>query len=386
MTDTGTVTSADGSVRTPLRVALLGTRGVPARYGGSETAAEEIYSRLAARGHEITVYCRRHKVDPKQSRYRGIRTVVLPSLNTKSLDTLTHSVVSIVDLVVRNRADIAHFHGIGNAILFPFVRLFGKKVVVGVDGMDWTRHKWNRFEQLYLRLSLHLAVKWSDAVYVDSLSAQRFCRELFGSTFPLVSYGAEVHNVPTTAALEKLGLAEERYVLFVGRLIPEKGVHYLVKAFEKVNTDMRLVIVGDNPYHRDYVQGLKSTPDPRILFTGPLYGDGFWELCSHCYFYVQPSEVEGTSPVLLSAMACGRCVVVNGIQENLDVIGDAGVSFAKNDVDALAREMIALLANPDRVHELGQMARTRVQQHYNWDTVALQTEDLYYALERERVC
>ena len=360
-----------------MRIALLGTRGIPANYGGSETAAEEIYSRLAAWGHDVVVYCRIHKVDPAQKWYKGVRTVVLPSINTKALDTISHSFLAILDVLFHNRADIVHFHGIGNAILFPLLRVFHKKVVVGVGPMDWKRDKWNRLEKLYLRASLNMAVKWSDAVYVDSAAAQRYCSDYFGREFPLISYGAQVHYVTDTSLLEQYRLEKEKYILFVGRLVPEKGVHLLIKAFEQIKTDHSLIIVGDNPYNPQYVSSLKATRDLRIRFVGYVYGDGFWQLCNNCYIYVQPSEIEGTSPVLLSAMGCGRCVVVNGVQENLDVIGDAGLFFEKNDPDDLARVLTELVGQPDRVRELGEAARQRVQQDYSWDTVARLTEQLY---------
>src|SRR5665647_470296 len=210
-----------------MRVALIGIRGLPAHYGGSETAAQEIYPRLAARGHAAVVYCRRHSVDPDQEWFEGVRTVVLPSLNTKALDTISHSFLSMLDVVARNRADVIHFNGIGNAVLFPLFRLFGKRVVAGVDGMDWTRGKCNRFERHYLRFALDLAVRWADAVYVDSREAQRLCQDLYGRTFPLIAYGTQVRESAGTSALEEHALKAEKYLLFVGRLIPEKGVHYL---------------------------------------------------------------------------------------------------------------------------------------------------------------
>lgn len=360
-----------------MRIALIGTRGVPARYGGSETAAEEIYSRLAQRGHETVVYCRRNRVDPKQKSYRGIRTVVLPSINTKALDTLSHSFLSICDLVLHKRADIVQFHGIGNSILFPLVRLSGRKVVAAVDGQDWRRDKWNWLERLYLRMSLNLAVMWSNAVFVDAPTAQAFCTRKFGREFPLISYGAEVIETEGTSTLEQHEVKPDQYILFVGRLIPEKGVHHLIQAYEQVDTDYPLLIVGDNPYHPDYVASLKATTDRRIHFLGPIYGEPFWELVNNCYVYVQPSEVEGTSPMLLSAMGAGKCVVVNGIQENLDVIGDAGVAFAKNTATDLADILQALINDPARVTSLGRAARARVHKYYSWDTVADQHEELY---------
>jgi glycosyltransferase involved in cell wall biosynthesis len=365
-----------------MRIALLGTRGVPARYGGSETAAEQIYSRLSKK-HHIIVYCRNHMVDSRQSEYKGIKTIVLPSINTKSLDTISHSFLSVIDLIFFNRVDIVHFHGIGNSILIPILKLFNKKVVIGIDGMDWERGKWNFIEKIYLRLSLYFAVFWGDKIYVDSLSAQRFCKSKFNKEYPLISYGAEIRNINTVEYLRKFGLEKEKYILFVGRFIPEKGIHNLIKAYELIETDFPLVLVGDNLYNREYVNSLKSTKDKRIIFTGSIYGDGFWELICNCYFYVQPSEIEGTSPVLLSAMGNGRCVVVNQIPENCDVIGESGLYYKKNNPNDLAIVMNELLSSPDLVEKMGEKAKYRVEKKYNWDVIAAQTESLYESLKEK---
>lgn len=363
-----------------LRVALVGTRGVTAKYGGSETAAEQVYPRLAARGHEAVVYCRRHMVDPHMRWWNGVRTIVLPSVNTKALDTMSHSFLAWMDMWLNDRADIAHVHGIGNAALFPLFRMTGKRVVGCVDGMDWTRAKWSRLEQVYLRLALDLVVRWSDAVYVDSLAAQRLCRDLYGREFPVVAYGAERREHVGTDLLADFGVSPERYLLFVGRLIPEKGVHYLIDACKAVESELPLVIVGDNPYHPDYVAGLRERADERVRFVGPVFGDAFWQLTSHCYLYVQPSEVEGTSPMLLTAMGQGRCVVVNGIEENLDVIADAGVAFHRNDAGDLAWVLQSLLGRPEVVADLGRAARVRVREEYDWDTIADLHEELFLSV------
>jgi glycosyltransferase involved in cell wall biosynthesis len=374
-------TSAD---KPKVRVALIGIRGLPAQYGGSETAAQEIYPRLAARGHAAVVYCRRHSVDPAQQWYEGVRTVVLPSVNTKALDTITATFLALLDVVVHDRADIIHIHGIGNAVLFPLFRACGKRVVTAVDGMDWTRAKWNRAERAYLRLALYLAVKWADDVYVDSLEAQRLCRALYGRTFPLIAYGTQIRCGAGTEALSRHGLEPEKYLLFVGRLIPEKGVHHLIAAYRQVETDFPLVIVGDNPYHPEYVQQLKDAADERVLFVGTEFGEAFWQLCANCYVYVQPSEVEGTSPVVLSAMGCGRCVVVNGIQENVDTIGEAGLAFYRNDVDDLAGLLRELLANPAWVRHLGAAAQAWARELYDWDRITDQHEELFWSVVQRR--
>ena len=170
----------------------------------------------------------------------------------------------------------------------------------------------------------------------------------------------------------------------MGRFIPEKGVHYLIKAYEQIKTDYPLVLVGDNPFNKEYVQSLKATKDSRIIFTGFLYGESFWELCCNCYIYVQPSEVEGTSPVLLSAMGAGRCVVVNGIQENIDVIGNTGIWFQKNNYEDLARILRELLLQPQYVTDLGNKAFIHIKENYDWNKIAQHTESLYRSLLEEK--
>jgi glycosyltransferase involved in cell wall biosynthesis len=217
-------------------------------------------------------------------------------------------------------------------------------------------------------------------VYVDSFAAQEFCRQIYGREFPVISYGADVREGVGSDLLAEYGVEAGRYLLFVGRLIPEKGVHLLVEAYRKVGTDMPLVIVGDNPYHPDYVAALHAAADERVRLVGPVFGDAFWQLTSNCHIYVQPSEVEGTSPMLLTAMGQGRCVVVNGIDENLDVIGDAGVGFHRNDAADLAWVIGELLRRPQVVEELGAAAKARVREHYDWDVVADLHEQLFLSI------
>ena len=361
-------------------MAYVGIRGLPAQYGGAETAAREIYPRLAARGHQTVVYCRRHSVDPRQKWYQGVRTVVLPSLDTKALDTISASLLALADLVVHDRADLVHAQSVGLAVLFPLFRAFGRRVVVMIDGMDWTRAKWNRAERLYLRLALGLTLRWADQVFVDSPAAQRFCRRQFGLDLPLIEYGTELRDDAGTGALRQFGLEPEKYFLFVGRLIPEKGVHHLIEAYRHVQTGFPLVVVGDNRYQPEYVQRLRDLADERVIFTGPQFGEAFAELCGHCYVYVQPSEVEGTSPVVLQAMGSGRCVVVNGIEENIDTVGDAGLAYFRNDTEDLAALLQELLAKPQWVRALGAAARRRAREVYDWDAIADRFEELFAAV------
>ncbi|MEI6503732.1 MAG: glycosyltransferase family 4 protein, partial [Armatimonadota bacterium] len=227
-----------------------------------------------------------------------------------------------------------------------------------------------------------MAVNWADEIYVDSAEAQRLCLSLYGRRFPLIAYGTQIRSGAGTAALERHGLVPNEYLLFVGRLIPEKGVHHLIEAYRHVDSRLPLVIVGDNPYHQEYVQRLRHAADDRVVFVGEEFGEAFWELCANCYVYVQPSEVEGTSPVVLSAMGCGRCVVVNGIQENVDTIGEAGLAYFRNDTGDLADLLQELLAHPAWVARLGAKAQRRAREVYDWDRITDQHEDLFWSLAR----
>ncbi|GAH46823.1 unnamed protein product, partial [marine sediment metagenome] len=291
--------------------------------------------------NNIIVFCRNHNIikDQRLKEYNGATLVHLPSIDTKNLDTITHSFLSILYILFNNTSDIIHFHGAGNSLLFPLLFLSKKKVIVTVDGADWERKKWSRIARFFLKISAFFAVRFADIIVADSPVAENIYKKRFRrykEKIVYIPYGANVEKIEEDKeVLKEFNLRKGNYILFVGRLIPEKGVHYLIDAFEKVNTNLNLVIVGDNKYNREYVRKLKNRNDKRIIFTGNIFGNKFKTILKNCLFYVQPSEVEGTSPILLTAMGYGRCVIVNGIPENILTIGKAGIYFKKNDVDDL---------------------------------------------------
>ena len=364
-----------------LCIAILGTRGLPPRYGGRETAADEIGRRLVGRGHEVIVYCRNYNsAPPRPRKYLGMRLVHLPSLRHKNLDTLSHLLASLAHLLFHRRPDVVVLSGSGTALAIPILHLFGLKTVMWVDGKAWTRGKWGGFARWYLKRSAIYGVRHSDAIVTDTPLAHRFYLEEMGRDTTYIPYGANIEEVRGTETLDRLGLTPGDYLLFVGRLVPEKGVQYLIEAFEGLSTDRRLVIVGDDPYNPDFVQQLKSTADPRILFTGYVFDEGFRQLMKNCRIYVQPSDVEGTSPVLLSAMAYGRPVVVNGIPENLNTIGDAGFAFPPGDVFALRALLEGLLEDEGKLREMGRRGVQRIRAHYDWDRISDRFEELFAGL------
>jgi glycosyltransferase involved in cell wall biosynthesis len=362
-----------------MRIAMMGSRGIPARYGGSETAIEEIGERLVQHGHEVVAYCRRHNSNTDEKFFKGIERVVLPSINTKNLDTPTHTLLSTLHALLFRRPDVIHFHGVGNAIVLPLLKLTRVKSVITIDGPDWERPKWGPLASLVLKISARMAARLSDALIIDNRIAQRYFAEHFGTTSAYVPYGAYLEPEEDTDELERLGFEERRYILFVGRLIPDKGVHLLVKAFEGLKTDMKLAIVGDNPYFPDYIRRLKSTTDPRIKFLGYVFGRPYRQLCSHAYVYAHPLLVDGTSPALLQAMGFGNCILSSAVPEALDVIGDAGFSFRYDDAEDLRRMLQKLIDDPALVEQARHKARQRVAELFNWDRVTAEHEQVYQA-------
>ncbi len=364
---------------TLLRIAMLGTRGVPASYSGFETCAEELGARLGERGHDVTVYCRVPHISHTGRAYRGMRLVKLPTIRSKHLDTITHTFLSSLH-ALGGRYDIALYFNVGNSPLTWIPRVAGQRVVLNVDGLDWRRKKWGRFARGYILACERWATRLPHRVVTDSRRVQQYYRERHGAASTYIAYGAEPVSTPPGPHLQRYGLKPHRYVLFVGRLVPENCAHHLTEAWTDLATGLRCVIVGDAPYAAPYIRSLKATADPRVVFTGYLFGEGYRELLCNAYCFVETSEVGGTHPALLEAMAAGSCVVVNDTPENLETIGDAGFSYhGEMGAVSLRTVLERLLKDPALVAEQGRRGLERVRVHYSWDAVA----DAYERLFRE---
>lgn len=373
----GNVNHAVGSLDN-MRIGIMGIRGVPANFGGSETAVEEIGVRLVQRGHEVTVYCRKHKdFFPGQSHYKGMRRIVLPSLNTLNLDLMSHTLISLVQMI-RERFDVVHFHGVGNALLFPLFKLVGRgaKSLLVVDGPDWQRPKWGKMARLAFRLSFPMAVRFADEIISDNIQVQDLYRSKYNRETQLVGYGADLVRPTTCGALTKYRLESKRYILQVAALVPDKGVHVLVEAYERLETELPLVIVGDTPYMTAYKAQVQSTKDTRIRFLGYVYGLPYRELLANCYMYIHPLIVDGTSPALLQAMAYGCPVIGSDLPEIDGTLADSGLRFKTSDANDLCQQMSILLANPTLASELGANAHQRILNHFSWDKVTDEYEKL----------
>ncbi|MEJ5311255.1 MAG: DUF1972 domain-containing protein [Anaerolineae bacterium] len=365
-----------------MRIALLGTRGIPASYSGFETCVEQLGQRLVERGHQVTVYCRSHHIKYTEPYYKGMRLIKHATIANKYLDTMVHSFISSLHALMQ-RYDVALYFIAGNSPVAWIPRLVGTKTILNVDGLDWKREKWPTLAKKYIQFAEFLATKLPTMYITDSKVVQSYYQDRFSSKPPYIPYGSEVDILPAGETLAQFGLKPRRYILFVGRLVPENCAHHLVEAFRGLDTDLKCVIVGDAAYAEDYRAVLKSgaTNDPRIVFTGYVFGKGYQELGSNAYIFVETSGVGGTHPALVEAMAFGNCVITHNTPENMETIGEAGFAYdGKRGAESLRAVLEELLKNPQQVEIYRQKAQHRAHTVYSWEKVTDAYERLCYQL------
>ncbi len=359
-----------------MKIAIIGTRGIPACYGGFETFAEELSQRLVLRGHEVTVYGRSNIIRYPHRSYKGVGLVILPTISHKYLDTVVHTFISIVHCVFQD-FEVILLCNAANAIFSFIPRLAGKKVFINVDGIERKRAKWNNLGKIWYRLGEVCATVFPNAFISDATEIQKYFQKTYSKDSVVIPYGAYTDIVSSTAALDAFGLKKRDYVLYVTRLEPENNVHMLINAFERIKTDKKLVIVGDAPYSKDYIAKLKSTKDPRIIFTGYVFGQGYREFISHAYCCVNATSVGGTHPALIEALGAGNCVIVNGTPENREVVADAAVVFDENSETDLKAKLEMAINGEIPIEDYRQRARARVEACYTWDRVTDSYEQLF---------
>jgi glycosyltransferase involved in cell wall biosynthesis len=362
-----------------MKIAILGTRGIPANYGGFETFAEECAAGLVSRGHEVTVYCRSHYVLKTLRKFRGARLVVLPTLKWKYFDTVVHTFFSAAHSMFCG-FDAVLICNAANSVYAWMPRLMGIPVVVNVDGIERLRGKWNWLGKAYYRASEYMSTWFPNAIVTDARMMEQYYLKQYKTPSVYIPYGAITEKPQSAEILEKLGLHPGDYFLYVSRLEPENNAHTVVAAFERICTSRRLVVVGDAPYARDYIAALKKTRDPRILFPGAIYGSGYRQLQSNAFCYIHATEVGGIHPALLEAMGQGNMVIANGTPENIEVLGGAGLIYKKNDSDDLARLLQDVADNPENWQHLKDEALSRARSLYSWEDVVTQYEQLFHSL------
>ena len=351
-------------------IAILGTRGIPAQYGGFETFAEELSTRLVARGHSVTVYCReRH---PEAS-YRGVSLVCLATWRHKYFDTIVHTFLSTIHLIF-HRSDVALYCNGANAIFTLLPRVFGIPTLLNVDGLERKRKKWNRLAKTWYAISEWLATFCPTVVITDALQIQAYYLERYGKQTHFIPYGAETGKVASANVLAKLGLEPGGYFLYVSRMEPENNALLVRESFEKVDTPLKLALVGDAPYADEYIQSVRATNDPRIVIPGAIYGEGYHQLQSHCFAYVHATEVGGTHPALIEAMGRGALVLYLNTPENAEVAGGAGLAFEPDDLPQKFRPVLAMTDSERAAWRA--RAVQRVRERYSWHAVTDQYETL----------
>lgn len=359
-----------------MRIALLGTRGIPANYGGFETFAEELSVRLVEKGHQVTVYCReQHGL----AEYRGVKLRYLPTARHKYFDTVAHTGISTLD-VLRRRFDVLLYCNAANAIFTPWPRLLGVPTALNVDGIERKRRKWNGVARAWYAVSEWLATWASSAIVTDAEVIRQYYLDRFGKDSVFIPYGAQVGQVAGTEHVRSLGLEPGRYILYVSRMEPENNALLVRRAFENVRTDFKLALIGNAPYADAYIRQVKDTSDGRIVMPGAIYGEGYRQLQSHCAAYVQATEVGGTHPALIEAMGRGAVVLYLNTPESEEVAGDAAVAFSLSQSDLEQKLRWAVALSP-RERELWRIrAMERIRNRYSWEVVTDQYEALFQRL------
>ena len=367
--------------KSKLRIGLLGNRGVPAQFGGSDTVFEALGERLVQRGCEVVVYCRKHASTTEDKYYKGMERVVLPSINLFNVDTLSHSFLTILHILLHDKVDVLNFHGIGNSLVLPLLLFSKKKSVIVIDGPDWLRPKWGLLGKVMLRVSVNFAVWFADEIISDNVPIHDWIKKKFKKDTPIIFYGGDFNKLPPGENLRKWGLKGNDYILFVAMMVPDKGPDIVLEAYSKVKTNKKLVMIGDTKYEkfRDFNDALKSrfSKNPNIIFIGFAYGEVYKEFMSNSYIYTHPFRSDGTSPSLLQAMAYGNCILANGTVETTAALRGAGHLFEMNSADAMAERLQFLLDNPQIVDQSKKKSLEVAQKVYDWDIITTQYEDVF---------
>ena len=369
-----------------LNIAMLGHKRIPSREGGIEIVVEELSTRMVEAGHSVTCYNRSgHHVSGKEfdggslEEYRGVKLKSVFTINRKGLAAMTSSFFAAI-CTAFGKFDVVHFHAEGPCAMLWLPKLFGKRCIATIHGIDWQRAKWGGFASKYIRFGEKVAVKFADEIVVLSEGVQKYFADTYKRKTVFIPNGVNRPIIRSPQLIkEKYGLDKDEYILFLGRLVPEKGITYLIEAFKGITTDKKLVIAGGSSDTDTFMQELKQLAegDSRIVFTGFVQGQILEELYSNAYVYTLPSDLEGMPLSLLEAMSYGNCCLTSDIAECAEVVEDKAILFKKSDIDDLKEKLQYACDNPDAVKKLKDGAADFICGKYNWDDVVEQTLKLY---------
>lgn len=374
-----------------LRIAMIGHKRIPSREGGIEIVVEEISVRLAAMGHRVDAYNRYgHHVSGKKYEqeygwkgrkfYKGVRVYIIPTFKASSLNAIVYSFFATIRALF-GRYDVLHYHAEGPCAMLWLPKLFRRKIVVTIHGLDWQRAKWGNLASFVIKFGEKMAAKYADEVIVLSENVQKYFADTYGRRVTCIPNGI-TRPVMRDAQMitEKYGLTKGSYLLFLGRIVPEKGLHYLIEAFAGIDTDKKLVIAGGSSQAVEYMDRIHrmTGQDDRIIMTDFVQGQMLEELYSNAYAFVLPSDVEGMALSLLEAMSYGSCCLVSDICENTEVVEDKALIFRKGNVKDLRRQLVYILEHPEAVRSYAEQSADFICEKYNWDEVVDETIVLYH--------
>lgn len=369
-----------------MRIAMIGHKRYGSREGGVEVVVTELARRMAALGHDVTCYDRSgadvmtgDAADGRERVVDGVRVVPVKTIDKKGLAALSSSYFATL-AAIKDRPEVIHYHAEGPCVPLPLAKRAGIRTVATIHGLDWQRAKWGRLASTYIKMGEKIAATKADELIVLSEGVKRYFMEAYGREAVFIPNGVDAKEaLPASVIKEKWNLEKYSYLLYLGRLVPEKRPELLIEAFKALDTNKRLVIAGGSSDTSAYEKELRAAArgDSRIVFTGFVTGEPLAELYSNCYAYVLPSDVEGMPMSLLEAMAYGRCCVTSDIPECADVLAGNGVTFEKGGADSLRAALRDLLADAGRADALGTAAKAHVEKTYNWDSVVERTLAVY---------
>lgn len=370
-----------------MKIAMIGHKRIPSREGGVEIVVEELSTRMAKLGHEVTCYNRggKHVMDKGQKveeykEYKNVKLKKVLTIDKKGLAAMTSSFFGTIKILF-SKAEIVHYHAEGPCAMIPIIKFFSRKrIIVTIHGLDWQRAKWGGFATKYIKFGEKMAVKYADEIIVLSKNVQKYFKDNYKRETVFIPNGVNKPEIIKADIIkEKYGLKKDEYILFLGRMVPEKGIHYLIDAFNKVKTDKKLVIAGGASDTNDYYKELKeSAKDHKnIIFTGFVQGKELEELYSNSYIYCLPSDLEGMPLSLLEAMSYGNCCLTSNIDECAEVLLDKGITFKKSNVNDLKKSLQHLVYNDKEVKKYKKEAQSYILEKYNWDDIVDKTLELY---------
>lgn len=371
-----------------MKIAMIGHKRIPSREGGVEVVVEELSTRLVKDGHQVDVYNRRGKnVQDKNAdkdkknlkEYKGVKIITIPTINKKGIDALIYSFLASIRALF-SKYDVLHYHAEGSCAMLWIPHLFKKKIVVTIHGLDWQRSKWGGFATKYIKFGEKLAVKYADKIIVLSKGVQQYFKDTYNRDTVFIPNGVNKPTIREANIIkQKYGLVKDNYILFLARIVPEKGLHYLIEAFKQIDTDKKLVIAGGASHTNDYLEKIKkmASEDNRIIMTGFVQGQELEELYSNCYLYCLPSDVEGMPLSLLEAMSYGCNCLVSDIEENVQICEDYADTFKNGNIDNLKEKLEICLNKKTDERKDDKEVSDYVLNKYDWNDVTKKTKILY---------